>query len=191
MAKPLDPAVTKILTEYGEDPKDTRNVVWDCHGTWVVYHKALERVAARAKIRFDLPITLEANGSAKSVAVCVTGYMGDRTEWSIGEASPANCKNAYPYAIAEKRGKDRVILKLLGLHGLAYSEDEADDFTPRPLLTYAALEEMMTSRTADDDLVAVTEHYGTDIKALSKDEQLNLRKVFSFKREALKLGSAA
>jgi hypothetical protein len=30
--------------------------------------------------------------------------------------------------MAEKRAKDRVILKLVGLHGYVYSEDEADDF---------------------------------------------------------------
>jgi len=67
----------------------------------------------------------------------VTGQMGDRLEWSVGEAAPANNKNAYPWAMAEKRAKDRVILKLIGLHGLAYSEEEADDFkdskpAPRP-----------------------------------------------------------
>ena len=30
--------------------------------------------------------------------------------------------------MAEKRAKDRVILKLAGIHGDAYSEEEADDF---------------------------------------------------------------
>ena len=30
--------------------------------------------------------------------------------------------------MAEKRAKDRVILKLVGLHGHVYSEEEADDF---------------------------------------------------------------
>ncbi len=35
---------------------------------------------------------------------------------------------AYVYAMAEKRGKDRVILKLIELHGLVYSEEEADEF---------------------------------------------------------------
>jgi hypothetical protein len=33
----------------------------------------------------------------------------------------------YPYAMAEKRAKDRVILKLAGLYG-SHSEEEADDF---------------------------------------------------------------
>ena len=42
--------------------------------------------------------------------------------------SPKNNKNAYPIAMAEKRAKDRVILKLLAAHGDLYSEEEADDF---------------------------------------------------------------
>jgi hypothetical protein len=61
--------------------------------------------------------------------------MGDRAEWSFGEASPDNLKGgakSFPYAMAEKRGKDRVILKLAGIHGLVYSEEEADDFKKGP-----------------------------------------------------------
>jgi hypothetical protein len=64
----------------------------------------------------------------KMVVMVVTGRLGDKVEWSFGEAAPYNNKNSYPYAMAEKRAKDRVILKLVGLHGDAYSEDEADDF---------------------------------------------------------------
>ena len=66
--------------------------------------------------------------SSKAVAVLATGSIGDYSEWSIGEASPKNNKNAYPWAMAEKRAKDRVILKLLGFAGEVYSEEEADDF---------------------------------------------------------------
>jgi hypothetical protein len=124
MAKKLDPVIVSVLKDHGFGPE----AAWDCHGTWVVYHRVLEQIAAKASITFDPPQVLEANGQAKSVALCVTGTLKDRSEWSVGEASPANNKNAYPYAMAEKRAKDRVILKLIGLHGLAYSEDEADDF---------------------------------------------------------------
>lgn len=104
--------------------------MWDCHGTWVVYHRAIERIAAKAGVTFDLPQVIEANSAAKVVAIAVRGVMGDRAEWSFGEAAPTNNKNAYPYAMAEKRAKDRVVLKLVGLHGLAYSEEESDDFKP-------------------------------------------------------------
>ena len=117
--------IEKFLSDYNIDHDE----IWQVHGTsWVVKHKALERVAAEKKITFELPTMLEAKGGEKIVALCVNGKMGDRTEWSIGEAAPGNNKNAYPYAMAEKRAKDRVILKLLNSHGYLYSEDEADDF---------------------------------------------------------------
>lgn len=130
MPRKLDPIIAEVLKKYDADPA---TACWNCHGVWVVYHRTLEQVAATAGITFDTPQVIEGNGETKCVALCVTGHLGERSEWSIGEASPHNYivkgkMQAYPYAMAEKRGKDRVILKLIGLHGLAYSEEEADDF---------------------------------------------------------------
>lgn len=127
MAKKLDQTLLDILIKYGEKPE---SALWDCHGTWVAYHAAIERIAARAGIEFELPQVIEARSADKTVAIAVRGKMGERAEWSFGEAAPANNKNAYPYAMAEKRAKDRVTLKLVGLHGLVYSEEESDDFKP-------------------------------------------------------------
>lgn len=124
-ARKIDPTLEAILKEY-ECSKDD---IWDCHGTWVAYHRTLEKIAAKAGIKFDAPVVIEGNSAASVATLCVTGRMGERSEWSIGEASPKNNKNAYPFAMAEKRAKDRVIIKLVGLHGV-YSEDEADDFKP-------------------------------------------------------------
>lgn len=124
--KPIDETLLRILKEYDEDS----SAVWDCHGTWVAYHAAIERIAAKAAITFDPPTVIESNGAQGIVSICVTGRMGDKAEWSFGEATPKNNKNAYPYAMAEKRAKDRVVLKLVGLHGQVYSEEEADDFKP-------------------------------------------------------------
>lgn len=128
MAKKLDPTLVEILTKYGEDVKEA---LWDCHGVWVAYHKAIERIAAKAGVAFEMPQIIEANTAAKTATIAVRGTMGERSEWSFGEASPANNKNAYPFAMAEKRAKDRVVLKLIGLHGLVYSEEESDDFKPQ------------------------------------------------------------
>lgn len=125
MPKPLDPDIAAILKAHKLTPSES---LWDCHGTWVMYHWAVERAAAQAKIMFDAPQIIEARSLDKVVAICVTARMGERVEWSIGEAAPANNKNSYPFAMAEKRAKDRVALKLLGLSGLVYSEEEADDF---------------------------------------------------------------
>lgn len=117
-------AVMKVLEKYDLDS----SALWDCHGTPVILHKALERVADREKITFDAPQILETNADKRIAVVCVTGRKGDLSAWSFGEAMPSNNKNAYPFAMAEKRAKDRVILKLIGLSGDVYSEEEADDF---------------------------------------------------------------
>ena len=126
--------VGKVLKECGLG----RDAVWSLerggkHRGWIVKHWALERAAAHKGIVFDTPVILEANGGEKVAAMLVTGRLGEAVEWSTGEASPHNYKtsgkmDAFPWAMAEKRGKDRVILKLLQLHGEVYSEAESDDF---------------------------------------------------------------
>lgn len=138
MTRTLDPAVVATLKEYGFG----RDAIWDCHGVWVVYHRALEQIAAKAGITYDQPSVLVAEKD--SAAILVTGKLNGKSEWSIGEATiglnyKVSGKQAgYPFAMAEKRAKDRVILKLIGLHGLAYSEEEADDFKKAQPETQAA-----------------------------------------------------
>ena len=125
MAKELPTKLKELLKEIG---LTERQATWDCHGTFVVLHKALEKIAAHKKILFDQPTIISCDVTAKQAVMLVTGHMGEATEWSIGEAAPYNTKNGYPFAMAEKRAKDRVILKLVGLHGDVYSQDEAEDF---------------------------------------------------------------
>ena len=134
MGKP-SPQLFKFMEVY----KIASDEIWEVRtgGAWAIKHSALERVAAEQNITFDRPQISERDSVNKVVAMMVTGRMGTRTEWSFGEASPLNYKTtekmaAYPYAIAEKRAKDRVILKLLNAHGALYSESEADEFQQRP-----------------------------------------------------------
>ena len=124
MAK-IPEQLKQIFQELHLEPQDA---VWDCHGTPVVLHKALELVAAHKRITFDSPVMIEADAQTKSVVMLVTGHLGDQVEWSIGEATPYNNKNSYPFAMAEKRAKDRVILKLINVAGYVYSQEEADSF---------------------------------------------------------------
>jgi hypothetical protein len=113
----------------------TQDDIWQVQAATVIKHKALERLAASARIVFDPPVIIRA-GEAEAV-ILATGKLNDRVEWSIGEAlvnvnyRVSGKQAAYVYAMAEKRAKDRVILKLAGLHGL-YSEDEADEFKQGP-----------------------------------------------------------
>lgn len=125
MGKPSK-QLMEFMASHGIDSDE----VWEVRsgGAWAIKHAALERVAAQKSIAFDVPQFAEKDALNKNVAMLVVAHMGDKTEWSIGEASAANCKNSYYYAMAEKRAKDRCILKLLNSHGTLYSEDEADDF---------------------------------------------------------------
>jgi hypothetical protein len=93
-----------------------------------VKHKALERVAVETGIIWLRPSVQVCDLANKIAVICAFGKLGEREEWSFGEASPANNKNSYPMAMAEKRARDRVILKLLVTHGALYSESEADEF---------------------------------------------------------------
>lgn len=124
-----DNKIAEVLAKFGEPMAGN---VWRVQGTVVIYHKALERIAAQAKIEFEPPTIVRAERD--EAVILVTGRMGERVEWSIGEALVgvnyriAGKQAAYVYAMAEKRAKDRVILKLIELHGLVYSEEEADEF---------------------------------------------------------------
>ena len=133
MGKEHNPLVMEVLTRFGIDPA---LALWDCHGTWVIYHRYCELIAEKAGIKFDPPTVIHHDPAKKEVVVLVSGSIPDaddgdvifRESWSFGEVSPANNKNSYPWAMAEKRAKDRVILKLAGLAGHVYSEEEADEF---------------------------------------------------------------
>jgi hypothetical protein len=130
----LDPRVEQVLQKYNIAVTEA---VWPMKRknkntgitktTWLIYHRYCEEIAAKAHVTFEQPELVPTNSDSKSVAVLVTGRLGYAKEWSYGEASPDNNKKVpYPFAMAEKRAKDRVILKLVGLHGFIYGEDEED-----------------------------------------------------------------
>jgi hypothetical protein len=124
-----DKKIAEVLGKFGEPMAGN---VWRVQGTAVIYHKTLERIAAQANVVFDEPKIIRAERD--EAVIQVTGRMGERVEWSIGEAligvnyRVSGKQAAYVYAMAEKRAKDRVILKLIELHGYVYSEEEADEF---------------------------------------------------------------
>ncbi|HZH09882.1 MAG TPA: trna delta -isopentenylpyrophosphate transferase [Microvirga sp.] len=124
-----DKKIAEVLAKFDEPMAGN---VWRVQGTAVIYHKTLERIAAQAKIIFDEPKIIRAERD--EAVIQVSGRMGERVEWSIGEAlvgvnyRVSGKQAAYVYAMAEKRAKDRVILKLIELHGFVYSEEEADEF---------------------------------------------------------------
>ncbi|HEY8382022.1 MAG TPA: trna delta -isopentenylpyrophosphate transferase [Microvirga sp.] len=167
-----DKKIAEVLAKFGEPMAGN---VWRVQGTAVIYHKALERIAAQAKIQFDTPTIVRAERD--EAVILVTGRIGERLEWSIGEAligtnyRVSGKQAAYVYAMAEKRAKDRVILKLIELHGLVYSEEEADEFKQnRPGANDAPAE---TPRTTVE-VVGSDSSIEADLKAkISKAKNIN------------------
>src|SRR5215208_5965500 len=119
-----DKKIAEVLAKFGEPMAGN---VWRVQGQAVIYHKALERIAAQAQIQFEPPSIVRAERD--EAVLLVVGRMGERAEWSIGEALVGvNChvpepEAAYAYAMAEKRAKDRVILKLIELPDVVSSEE--------------------------------------------------------------------
>lgn len=192
-----DTQIKEILDRYGENFAES---------TWVVpggkaraiKHPAIERMAAKAGIRFDLPQIIDA--SPENVVIIVSGSMpGAEPVWSFGEANPKNNKNAYFYAMAEKRAKGRVALKLLNLHGLLYSEEEADDFRQpppgkavptipaKPAVSPASLFIAALNHSAnEDDLSSWYEKNSEAIAALDDGYQAEVREAYRVKLRTLR-----
>ena len=133
----IDPLVERVLEKYDIA---TTDALWPMTRTdkklgitkiiWCIYHRYCEQIAAKAGIVFQDPevIVNEVDSDGKrTVVLLVRGSLGYVTEWSYGEASPQNTFLSYVFAMAEKRAKDRVILKLAGFHGMVYSDVEMED----------------------------------------------------------------
>ena len=175
-----DKQIADILVRYGEPFGGN---VWRVQGTAVIYHKTLERIAAQAGIVFEPPTIIRAERD--EAVLLVTGRLpgtkagakqnADRIEWSMGEAlvnvnyRVSGKQAAYVYAMAEKRGKDRVILKLIELHGLVYSEEEADEFRAQ-LPSVRAVDEDFEESPAFDE---ITEAEGDLKRRIDGTETIN------------------
>lgn len=185
MARPSK-QIMDFMEKYGVESDE----IWEVHGsTWVVKHKALERVAAEQGITWDRPAMLECNSADGVAAMCVFGKLGDRLEWSIGEAltvregrpggnyKVTGKQAGYVYAMAEKRAKDRVILKLLSISGALYSEEEADDFKrPNPHTTKPS--EIVPATEYDDRGQPVDNIPHPDPEAIEKLRVVDQRPIF-------------
>lgn len=160
---------SREIIEFQKAHNITESEMWEVRpGAWAVKHAAIERIVAQKGIKFERPAIIEVNTKDKIMVICVFGTLGERTEWSFGEASPANCKIAYPASIAEKRAKDRVAIKLLNATGAAiYSGVEFDE--PEP----DSREETITGENAPDEDVITRDD---NVQILTVDAQ---REVFS------------
>lgn len=111
--------------------------------------------------------------------------------YEVGEASPQNCKNAYPYAMGYKRLFDRVVLKQckMAFDGI-YSDSEADEFKePLEELNPPKIWQEPTKKSRQqqffyDELESFCKKYNGDKKScIAKIEQKLFKSIIEFTDE--------
>jgi hypothetical protein len=117
-----------LIKKYNLDEDD----FWTLRGNKIISFDGVIKIIEAENIKFEMSDNLDVS---PSVAIKVRAYqendeLGLIEEVTFGEANDTNCKNQYFWAMAEKRGKARASLKLLGLYGknAFYSDVEAEDF---------------------------------------------------------------
>ena len=127
--------IKEIAEKYNlktNQPKMDDNDFWmhKQSGKWIIKHSACEKIANIEGIIIAPPQIL--NSEQSFVRMVVSGKMGDKMEWTIGEADTKNSVGFYQGMICEKRAKDRVILKLIqASEENIYSSEET--FVDEPL----------------------------------------------------------
>ena len=105
-------------------------------GQWILTHDACEKIAVMENIRLHEIKPLNSSDTLvrfliSMVKVGEDGKTAVNQITSVGEADTNNCKGAkYLGCMAEKRGIDRCVLKLVNAYQWGVSsETEADDFS--------------------------------------------------------------
>ena len=118
--------IKDLAKKYNLDPKSD---FWKHKqsGKWIITHDACEKIASMEGIVLKNWNTL--NSERDFCRFLITMAKGDKEIASIGEASKENCQSKYYGSMAEKRGVDRCILKLINAYEYGiYSDSEADTF---------------------------------------------------------------
>jgi hypothetical protein len=124
-----------LIKRYNLDEDD----FWTLRGNKIISFDGIVKIIDEENIRFEISDNLDVS---PAVAIKVRAYIEPNDtnelhetieEITFGEANDTNCKNQYFWAMAEKRGKARAALKVLGIYGKKnfYSEVEADDWTKK------------------------------------------------------------
>ena len=122
------------IKDLAEKYKLEHDDFWKCHNDWILKHDACTKIAQRENIKLS-----KIESIYQSETVCrflITVVKEDKdgnvvdSITSVGEAThPKDCKITYVGSMAEKRGYDRGVLKLIKAYEWGiYSEVEAEDF---------------------------------------------------------------
>jgi len=115
-----------LYTEYGLNESDVFVQKLGGKSIPTVTRTGVEKIQGKLKVKLNYNLEAISDNHNCVVVKCIgTNANGETLVESYGEASPDNCKQKYPVAMAEKRAKARVVLQIAGFYQQGvYSEDE-------------------------------------------------------------------
>jgi len=150
-------------------------------GKYIITHDGVTKIANQEGIEFADPVVI--SNDHYHIALFGKATKGKKVIWTTGESSPENTKIPYPWAIAEKRLRDRLTLKMINAyeHGI-YSESEADEFSSAK--TEVVSNEKPEKKNGKVDTSAngslvEGEHYTSKENAWTKKQVVLIKKLMS------------
>ncbi len=119
--------IKELAKKYNLGKNDFWELKRGSKSMWIITHDAIEKIAIIENIQLTNFEVL--NTEVDFARFLITMQKGDKSIVSIGEASTKNCTSNYYGCMAEKRGIDRCVLKLINAYEYGiYSDVEADAF---------------------------------------------------------------
>jgi len=156
--------IKDLVKKYNLNKSD----VWECHGNWILTHDSITKISHIENIILNKIESIFQTETECRFLVTMTkeDATSPMTITSVGEASKANCQSKYLGSMAEKRGIDRCVLKLIKAYenGI-YSEEEAENFKkPESSMVTIKQKNLITNLCVKHKL----KQY--DYKTMTKDE---------------------
>lgn len=119
--------ITELVKKYELTQADCWQFKRGGKTLWILTHDACEKISFIEKMELkDIKVI---NSEREFARFLITMKKDEKQIITVGEASKENCSNSYFGCMAEKRGIDRAVLKLIDAYQYGiYSESESNDF---------------------------------------------------------------
>ena len=131
--------IIKVAEKYNlklpNDRKDMTGDVWCIGNNFILKHDALTKIAKNEGVVFHKPEVHIIYNDKQFFGVAMYGEaeLDGYKIWTTADSTTQNTMAKYYFNMAEKRLRDRQVLKLLDLYEYGvYSDVEADDFKKQP-----------------------------------------------------------
>ena len=142
--QPIIKVAEKYNLKLPQTKKDMSGDFWCIGNNYIIFHDALTKIAKKEVFVFHKPNVeiLYNDNNFYGVAMMGEAELDGYKIWTTADSTKDNTMAKYYFNMAEKRLRDRQVLKLLDLYeyGL-YSDVEADDFkknaqSEKPMSSY-------------------------------------------------------